>query len=340
MRVISVRNVHQAYPEAIRLLKEEGISQDSRNGPVIVAPFPVTTVYSHPWERVIFWPQRDANPFLHLYESLWMLAGRNDLAPLLRFTKQFAEYSDNGETLHDAYGYRWKRAFGIDQLELIVLRLQSNPKDRRCVLQMWDVHADLGAFGKAVPCNLVVTFQRDWQGKLDMVVFNRSNDIIWGAYGANAVHFSMLQEYMALKIGCPMGTYHQVSVNWHAYKSVFEKMEYIPPNQGIYGTCSDPYSNDLVYPVFLTGDVDEWIKFILRQEPFDKSVSLIGVPEWVSMTIVMFRAHYQWTCGGDQRFDLALKTLRYANPKIDWIAAGLQWIQRRKEKFEAEGGKK
>ena len=337
MRVISVRNVHQALPEAIRLLKEEGVRRNSRNGPVIIAPFPVTTVYSHPQERVLFWPQRDANPFLHLYESLWMIAGRKDVGGLTRYTKKFLEYSDDGLTLHDAYGYRWRKAFGTDQLEMIISRLTNNPDDRRCVLQMWDVHADLGQFGKAHPCNLVATFQRGARGELDMVVFNRSNDIIWGCYGANAVHFSVLLEYMARRIGCPMGTYTQVSVNWHAYANVFDTMDYIPPNQGIYGEILDPYSGGYVSPVNLEGDIDELIKRILSQEPFDEIFVPGGMPEWVRVVSFMLMAHRVWfTTAAPERYEQALGLLGVMDPKIDWIAAGLQWVRRRQGKWEAK----
>ena len=48
-------------------------------------------------------------------------------------------------------------------------------------------------------------------------------------YGANAVHFSFLLEYMAFRIGLPIGVYRQFSNNFHAYLDVFprEKMERI-----------------------------------------------------------------------------------------------------------------
>jgi hypothetical protein len=50
---------------------------------------------------------RDANPFFHVMETLWMLAGRNDLPWLVRFNKRFASYSDDGgNTQPGAYGYQ------------------------------------------------------------------------------------------------------------------------------------------------------------------------------------------------------------------------------------------
>ena len=341
MRVISVRNVHQALPEGLRLLKEMGVRRNSRNGPVIVAPFPVSTVYSHPRERVLFWPQRDANPFLHLYESLWMLSGRNDVDPLLRYAKQFAEYSDDGKVFHGAYGYRWKRAFGLDQIDLIVRQLAANPESRREVLQMWDTHADLSSPSKDIPCNLVITFQCSSRGDLDMVVFNRSNDIIWGAYGANAVHFSMLQEYIAHKLQRPVGTYTQVSVNYHAYCAILERMAPIPPNQGIYGRIIDPYSGQFVRPTPLEGDLDYWISLILYHEPFETVPTLNGtLPGWVRISFYMLHAHRLWMINeGSEKYSKALELLECADPGIDWIAAGLQWIRRRKERWEAKGGK-
>src|SRR6185312_3077911 len=76
MKVLEVRNVHEALPRALRLLRQEAVYRESRNGPVYVTPYPVTTVYNRPSERVMLWPQRDANPFFHLYNrcGCWQAA--------------------------------------------------------------------------------------------------------------------------------------------------------------------------------------------------------------------------------------------------------------------------
>jgi hypothetical protein len=82
--------------------------------------------------------------------------------------------------------------------------------------------------GKDVPCNTVVYFDLRG-GVLNMMVSNRSNDALWGAFGANAVHFSVLHEYLAARIGAPVGKYHQVSNNLHVYTGVYpvEKLKRI-----------------------------------------------------------------------------------------------------------------
>ena len=358
MRVINVRNVHEALPVGIELLKKEGIKRESRNGPVLVYPGPVTTVYRNPCERVIFWPERDANPFFHLYESLWMLGGRNDIAPLVKFAKQIASYSDDGTTMHGAYGYRWRKAFPLvsqkgpisqymptDQLAVIADQLTKDKTDRRSVLQMWDSIVDLGRNGKDVPCNTIATFQVNHLGALDLTVFCRSNDIIWGAYGANAVHFSILLEYMANWIGIPVGVYNQISVNYHAYLNTLEPLTnldghiWINPyyETGFYlnaKVLSLPKSIESfdMHLVELLAFVDfdkknlEYHRILNDDEPF------------IEMCYAMFRAHRVFKQEpAPAKYDLALAILSKQPQDIDWVIAGKDWIQRRKDKWVRDG---
>lgn len=227
MEVLRVRNVHEALPRAVQLLSQRGVTQPSRNGDVLRLLKPVATVYERPCERVEFHPWRDGNPFFHFYESLWMLAGRRDVAPLARYAKQMEQYSDDGFTLNAAYGDRWRNAVRyserVDQLPTICDALRADPNSRQQVLQIWDHRLDLGTQTRDHACNLSATFQVQDE-RLNMVVFCRSNDVVWGAYGANAVHFSVLQEYVARRSGYSVGTYTQVSVNWHVYVDIYEKM--------------------------------------------------------------------------------------------------------------------
>jgi len=222
MEVLLSTNVNKALADALWLVKCNGHKETSRNGPVLVCPTPVTTVYSHPTQRVLFSPLRNANPFFHLMEALWMIGGRNDLDWPLRFNKNFAGFSDDGVTLHGAYGHRWRTHFGIDQLMVLAEELTRNPNSRRAVLGMWDVTQDLGRDGKDVPCNTHVYFDAR-NHRLNMTVCCRSNDILWGAYGANAVHFSILQEFLAAWVGIPVGVYRQMSNNLHLYTHVLSE---------------------------------------------------------------------------------------------------------------------
>lgn len=214
-RVLTVRNVDMALTEGLWLLRTTGISEDSRNGLVLAAPGPVLTSYLFPRERLVTHPARDANHVFHLMETIWMLAGERNVNWLLQFNSQFGKYAEPGGLQHGAYGHRWRKMFMLDQILSAVEQLQVRG-NRRVVIGMWHPSHDLGSPARDVPCNTHIYFQVKYD-TLEMTVCCRSNDVIWGAYGANAVHFSMLQELMALALGVRVGTYHQFSNNYHLY---------------------------------------------------------------------------------------------------------------------------
>jgi len=230
--IVQAKNVNEALGEGLSLLKKVAVKAPSRNGEVLVAPGPVITEYENPKDRVLFSPLRDANPFFHLMEALWMLGGHNDVAWPQQFNSKFGLYSDDGLTVHGAYGHRWRNHFGQDQLNHIIRLLRTEPTTRRAVLAMWHPEGDLWKRGTAypasgvdLPCNTHIYFSIGLTG-LDMTVCCRSNDIIWGAYGANAVHMSILQEYIAAAIGVPVGSYFQFSNNFHAYTNILAPEKY------------------------------------------------------------------------------------------------------------------
>ncbi len=260
MRVVRVRNVAQAWSELPEVLRYDAELQDSRAGRVLVCPEPVATVYTHPCERVLLAPRRDANPFFHLVEALWMLAGRADSATLNHYVRDFGErFAEPHGEIHGAYGYRWRSAMGVDQLEVIVHKLRTNPLDRQAVLQMWqaeeDTCNDLEGTWRDRPCNTHAYFRvRGGRGMLDrgngnvtdydhrvldMTVCCRSNDMVFGGYGANAVHFSVLLEYLAARIGVGVGTYTQVSNNFHVYADIWRRVK--PDGSIAEYAASSPY---------------------------------------------------------------------------------------------------
>ena len=174
-------------------------------------PCPVATTYAHPRERVLFDPIRDANPFFHFMESLWILNGSNDVKWLAQWLPSIAQFSDDGISFHGAYGLRL-----YPQLPAAIERLRRDPMNTRTVLQIYDWRKDKDYTGLDMPCNCMI-FLTVRDGSLQMTVCNRSNDMFLGAYGANAVQFSMLQEYLADKVGVQVGDYVQFSNNMHVY---------------------------------------------------------------------------------------------------------------------------
>ena len=331
MIVIRCRNVNDGFVQAMDMLAQfRSEPKESRVGQMVEAPCPVATVYNNPVERVLFEEIRRANPFFHFMESLWMLAGQNDLAYVEQYNKRMREYSDDGITLHGAYGYRWREHFGGDQIGLIVERLKADPTDRRSVLQMWDPTVDLNRDGVDVPCNTVIYFKIR-NGKLHMTVSNRSNDAIWGTFGANAVHMSFLQEYVARSIGVEVGEYTQVSDSLHAYIDVYDKMYEALYDEGAFDFYVrkheiNPYENRAInpYPLMLI-DPDDWDTCLLN---FLDRAPLQDVefeePFFTDVACPLQDAWYLYKSG---EYDEALIEVQSC-AATDWATAGYDWLNR------------
>ena len=333
MKVINARNVNDAMLLGIDLFLDDTAYrvQESRNGTTYEALEPVTTVYNNPCERVCLIKQRDANPFFHLIESLWMLAGRSDLKPLTYFVKSMEDFSDDGDMLWGAYGWRWRSYFLKDQLDIIVQRLKQNPDDRRCVLQMWDPLKDLDRVGKDVPCNTNIYFKvRD--NKLNMTVCNRSNDMLWGAYGANVVHMSILQEYMASAIGVEVGVYRQVSDSFHIYlNDVWERVKGMEIDVYTYRDIKNPYDTLKDYkptPLFTNVDVLEWeLNRFFSMDFHSPYLDGWENPIIKDIAIPMLVAYSYYK---EKNFNGSYEMLHLVKA-LDWKTACLDWIRKREK---------
>jgi thymidylate synthase len=285
-------------------------------------------------------------------EALWMLAGRNDVAWPAYFAKQIGQYSDDGETLHGAYGKRWRSYFGYDQLDWIMLGLECNPESRREVLTMWDPGSlddndeprectgDLyvgGHGGKDVPCNTHAYFDLRG-GVLNMTVMQRSGDALWGVYGANAVHMSILQEYVAAGIGAPVGVYRQFCNNFHVYPANLDDTKFLPeegPHERIRQLAVDAdihdyYKQGKVKPFPLVNtDIKTWdadLKLFLRHPTGN------GFYKDVFFQSVAFPMYMAWNMRKDKR-GTGLEWARLiAAP--DWRRACVEWIVRREARKE------
>lgn len=377
------RNVNDAFSGLVRAVHENKVPtrrSPSRYGDVIQFNGPVTVKYEHPCERVLFNAARDCNPFFHLYESLWMLAGRRDVAPLAWYNSKMAEFSDDGKMFHGAYGYRWRQWFGYDQLESIVQELKNTPTSRRVVLQMWDPtveppHAGTEWSdpykavngGKDVPCNTqayfaireaVTSVEPDGfsdQGTavytkfLDTTVCNRSNDMIWGMLGANVVHFSFLQEYLAARIGVEVGNYYQFTNNLHVYTERWTPEKWLADTTpDLYDPKNQPrdirgmFINLATTPLVANPDRfdTECTTFVNHgySDELDKlsmETHLWTNPFFPSVAIPMakaFAAHKRREYGVAEGYLAAVLA-------DDWQWAGLDWIERREANWLAKGGK-
>lgn len=325
---ISGRNVNDVFTDAVWYMRTLGTEclEHSRGGPVLVAPGPVVSEYRAPWERVLFDKRRDANPTFHLMESIWMLAGCEDVDWLLPFNSGMAKYANDG-ILRGAYGARWRKGFGVDQIRNVVNELRRDYKTRRAVISMWDPRQDMDPTLLDVPCNTTVYFDLRG-GKLNMTVCCRSNDMFWGCYGANVVHFSILQEYVAGFLGAPMGVYRQFSNNFHIYTELPLWQEYVKmPSYLVqpYRVSGDTqWDNPFVVP--LIQDKSEAGKFRDDCQRFVSGEKC--VTNFMARVAEPMREAYLLRKKGDRAGVLrALERM----PWCDWNRALSDWIDRRND---------
>lgn len=331
MKIITADNVNGAFRQAVDvMLNDDNWHEVSPRGEATREyDEPVVTIYDRPWRRVLFSEMRDANPFFHLMEALWMLAGRDDAKWIGQFSKNISQFAEDDGKFHGAYGYRWNSP--IDQIAMVISTLKKNPGSRRAVLTMWNPTADLNADRRDIPCNTHVYFKVR-RGKLNMMVCCRSNDIIWGCYGANAVHFSILQEYIAWAIGFEIGTYTHISDSWHYYleNPTWKKLSvgaavgeqdyyagygYTPQriaSIGIITTSIEQWDSDL--ELFFT---DDWDDPIMYQDNF------------FSRTAYPMRD--AWRCYKRGDYETALHRANDISSP-DWCVACYQWLKRRKNR--------
>jgi hypothetical protein len=262
---IVTRNVNTLFSTALWRLKTSGVQTQTRNGPALYIPEPVLTTVLEPTERVLFYGRRNPNPIFHLMESIWMLAGRDDVKFLRQFNSRIGQFSDDGERFNAPYGFRMRHQFGVDQLVGLIFHLTKEPNSRQAVIQLWDAN-DLEKDTKDRACNTQMIFAIK-NNKLDLTIFNRSNDFWWGYCGANIVHFTVIQEFVAIALGLDVGRYHTVTTNLHLYENLYDAIPDVerPPYYGDF----DYYHQGKVKPKPLyDGD---WRLFLTDCENFCKN---------------------------------------------------------------------
>jgi len=229
-RLYSGNNPSQLYMDSMLDLINFG-KEHSPRGKRTTELRPVIFEYEDPRNRVTFLRGRVINPFFQLAEALWILAGRSDVKWLSQYNSSIAQFSDDGEYFNAPYGERL-RSWGkndargfifnpIDQLYDCYMKLKEDPDTRQAVAFIGDPRFDSYEYtnvqkGKDIACNLNIKFKiRD--GKLEINVDNRSNDLHWGTFGANLAQFATIQEAMASWLGVGIGTYCQVTDSLHMY---------------------------------------------------------------------------------------------------------------------------
>lgn len=172
-------------------------------------------------------------PMSFIPEQMWFLSGENKIEWLSKHTKIWDSFAEENGTITSAYGYRWRHHFlvgeplatdmakhvkglgKVDQLELVLNTLKSDPSSRHGVVMMWDPGIDLVMYQKNVPCPYTFTLMII-EDRLHLHLTVRSNDMVLG-FPTDVAGFALLQMILAQKLGIKPGIYTHSISNAHVY---------------------------------------------------------------------------------------------------------------------------
>lgn len=244
---------NQVWKQAAAAVRDNGLMQESRTYKSAVTTETLELVHAsmtvaNPRDRIVF--ARPINPAFAIAEVIWILAGSNDVGFVRFWNETMKNFSDDGITLHGAYGHRlgsgnsgdfwpelvtvkepvayYARNMQLDQLRAAYNALSIVPHSRQVVLQIWDYKRDFpynggAARSKDIPCNVLAhLLVRD--GKLHWLQIMRSNDLMWGT-PYNFIQWTTLQEIMAGWLGLQLGQYTHVASSLHVYEDHWDELK-------------------------------------------------------------------------------------------------------------------
>lgn len=229
---------------------EHGIIRKVRGYECVEFPEPVMFKITNPTARWITIEERKWNIFLPYAESLWIASGRNDLEFIEFYLPKLKEFSDDGKFMRGGYGPRMRFFNGnkhdyqmdsnvnepnfdkivTDQFIYIEECFKKDLYNRQAVLTLSDPSKDYLNSDKSLkntkdlPCTRSLQFSCTPDNKLNLTVYMRSNDLIWGACGVNIFNYTFMQEYFAAILGLEVGEYYHIANNLHYYKDRHKSM--------------------------------------------------------------------------------------------------------------------
>lgn len=219
---LTYRNLREGYVHVCERVVQEGASVRPR-GQLTHELTDVTIEVKDPSDVLPVGVGRKLNPAIAAAEALQLIGGVSDPQLMTRISSNFERFMDDGR-FWGAYGDRVRierRGMRMaHQAHLVVERLKADPDSRQALIVLWRPELDLDHSGMHdYPCTVMLMFLLR-EGKLQLHVTMRSNDVWWGlAY--DAFQFTQLQLTVANALGVPFGSYFHHAVSLHAYERDF-----------------------------------------------------------------------------------------------------------------------
>lgn len=268
-----------------KILLEHGVERTTRGKTCWELPEPIVIKITNPLSRWVTIHDRNWNVFLPYAESLWLALGRNDLELIQFYLNRMEDFSDDRKFMRGGYGPRFRCFNGnaldykkgeseditkfqmleVDQFHYISEKFKQDPYTRQGIITIGDPAKDCFEIDggikqtKDLPCTRLLQFMRQPKSnRLNLTVYMRSNDFIWGASAVNIFNYTFMQEYFSKILGLEIGSYYHIANNIHYYDIHRELVERL-------AAISDVVDDYFAYP-----------KSFNSLEGFDEKVNNLG----------------------------------------------------------------
>lgn len=168
---------------------------------------------------------RKLRPRTAAAEIAWFMKGTQDVTWLEeRDCRIWSAFAKNGQ-VENAYGYRWRKHFGRDQIGDAVKTLQKNPTCRQVYIGAWDPGADgLGQKATNFPCPVGFSISIT-DMKLHCTMMLRSSDVFVGLpydVMGQAMLMAILANWIDPRGRITLGTLSVVLAHAHLYDKHWE----------------------------------------------------------------------------------------------------------------------
>jgi len=175
-----------------------------------------------------------------------------------------------------------------------------------------------------------------------MTVCNRSNDMLWGLFGANAVHFSFLHEHMARALGLMVGVYTHFSDDVHLYTDVVARYPDLKEGHLNWYANSSLHANGTLPPNPAADSLEGILSYDnetrLECDRFCDSPSQSGYCESDLIKRIAQPMFDAWSLHKARMYPDALAACERIIAE-DWRMACQNWISKRERLYEADGPK-
>lgn len=176
------------------------------------AMYNVCFTIENPMDNEITTSWRKFNLSYAKKEWEWYLSGWPYVTEIKKYAKIWDKMHGGDDRVNSNYGYQWIRN---GQLAKCIDQLKDNPNSRQAWISIYD-GKEKDDYKYDTPCTMCVGFDIK-NGKLDMTVIMRSNDLIYG-FANDQYCFSKLQQMVADHLQLPVGTYTHFAHDLHIYE--------------------------------------------------------------------------------------------------------------------------